>query len=97
MRKLFAQLIIIVAIAALATVGVVEAREGLWFAEAHITVFTGKIGDVNGDGIVDTGDITKVKRIYFGLDLTTPGADVNGDGFIDTGDITAIKVIYFEP
>jgi hypothetical protein len=54
-----------------------------------------KHGDANMDGVVDTGDITKVKRIYFGLDNPTPCADVNGDGFIDTGDITAIKVIYF--
>ena len=54
-----------------------------------------KPGDVNVDCVVDTGDITKVKRIYFGLDGPTPCADVNEDGFIDTGDITAIKVIYF--
>ncbi|MGA8848313.1 MAG: peptidoglycan DD-metalloendopeptidase family protein [Dehalococcoidia bacterium] len=54
-----------------------------------------KLGDANMDGVVDTGDITKVKRIYFGLDASTPCADVNGDGLIDTGDITAIKVIYF--
>ncbi|MGA8848311.1 MAG: NosD domain-containing protein [Dehalococcoidia bacterium] len=54
-----------------------------------------KLGDANMDGVVDTGDITKVKRIYFELDPPTPCADVNGDGLIDTGDITAIKVIYF--
>jgi hypothetical protein len=61
-----------------------------------ITVTTScKPGDANMDGVVDTGDITKVKRIYFGIDTPTPCADVNGDGVIDTGDITAIKVIYF--
>ena len=54
-----------------------------------------KTGDANGDGFVDTGDITKVKRIYFGLDPITPRADVNGDGLVDTGDITNIKRIYF--
>jgi len=54
-----------------------------------------ELGDANQDGVVDTGDITKVKRIYFELDDPTPCADVNVDGFIDTGDITAIKVIYF--
>lgn len=52
------------------------------------------LGDANGDGVVDTGDITKVKRIYMGLDPPTPCADVNQDGFIDTGDITKIKRIY---
>jgi hypothetical protein len=54
-----------------------------------------KLGDPNMDGVVDTGDITKVKRIYFGLDAPTPCADVNGDQTIDTGDVTAIKIIYF--
>jgi len=54
-----------------------------------------KLGDSNMDGVVDTGDITKVKRIYFGLDAPTPGADVNGDEMINAGDITAIKIIYF--
>ncbi|MGB6872798.1 MAG: dockerin type I repeat-containing protein [Dehalococcoidia bacterium] len=50
-------------------------------------------GDANGDGVVDTGDITKVKRIIMGLDPPTPCADANQDGFIDTGDITKIKRI----
>jgi C1A family cysteine protease len=54
-----------------------------------------KLGDANMDGMVDAGDITKVKRIYFGLDPPTPSADANGDEMIDTGDITAIKIIYF--
>jgi len=53
------------------------------------------VGDANTDGVVDTGDITKVKRIYFGIDPPTDCADVNGDGKIDTGDITAIRIIYF--
>ncbi|MGA8850020.1 MAG: C1 family peptidase [Dehalococcoidia bacterium] len=54
-----------------------------------------RLGDANMDGVVDTGDITKVKRIYFELDPQTPCADANGDEIIDTGDITAIKIIYF--
>ncbi|MGB6872795.1 MAG: C1 family peptidase [Dehalococcoidia bacterium] len=54
-----------------------------------------KLGDANMDGVVDAGDITKVKRIYFALDPPTPCADANGDEMIDTGDITAIKIIYF--
>lgn len=54
-----------------------------------------KQGDANIDGVVDTGDITKVKRIYFELDTQTPCANVNGDDMIDAGDITAIKIIYF--
>ena len=54
-----------------------------------------KPGDVNIDGVVDSGDLTKVRRIYFGLDAPTPCADVNGDGFVDAGDITAIRIIMF--
>ena len=50
-------------------------------------------GDANEDGVVDTGDITKVKRIIMGLDPPTPCADANQDGIIDTGDITKIKRI----
>ena len=53
-------------------------------------------GDANEDGVVDTGDITKVRRIYFELDEPTPCADANGDEIIDTGDITAIRRIIFE-
>ncbi|MGA8850018.1 MAG: putative Ig domain-containing protein [Dehalococcoidia bacterium] len=60
-----------------------------------LNLFVCILGDANGDGVVDTGDITKVKRIYFGLDDPTGCADVNGDGNIDTGDITAIRIIYF--
>ncbi|MGA8850021.1 MAG: putative Ig domain-containing protein [Dehalococcoidia bacterium] len=63
--------------------------------KTNLTLFVCILGDANGDGVVDTGDITKLKRIYFGLDAPTPCADVNGDEIIDTGDITAIKIIYF--
>jgi hypothetical protein len=64
-------------------------------AQKYLTLFVCILGDANGDGVVDTGDITKVKRIYFGLDDPTGCADVNGDGNIDTVDITAIRLIYF--
>jgi len=62
--------------------------------ELTITILC-KPGDVNMDGVVDSGDLTKVRRIYFGLDDPTPCADVNGDGFVDAGDITAIRIIMF--
>jgi len=60
---------------------------------ANLDIF--KTGDANGDGIIDTGDITKIKRIYFGLDDPTLAADANQDDVIDTGDITKVKRIYF--
>ncbi len=52
-----------------------------------------RLGDVNGDGQVTMGDITKLERIILGLDHSTPAADVNNDGQINTGDITKIERI----
>jgi hypothetical protein len=60
-----------------------------------LALFVCILGDANGDGVVDAGDVTKVKRIYFELDPPTDCADVNGDKTIDSGDITGIKIIYF--
>jgi hypothetical protein len=53
------------------------------------------LGDANQDCVVNTGDITKVKRIYFGIDPATIGADANQDKRVDAGDITKVKNIYF--
>jgi len=50
-------------------------------------------GDANEDGVVNSLDITKVKRIIMGLDEPTPGADANGDGNINAIDITQIELI----
>jgi len=50
-------------------------------------------GDANGDGSVDSLDITKLKRIIMGLDDPTPGADANGDGNVNALDITKIELI----
>jgi hypothetical protein len=62
-----------------------------WFSTGELL-----LGDANGDGVVDTGDITKIKRIYFEIDDPTPCADANMDDVVDTGDITKVKRIYFE-
>jgi len=50
-------------------------------------------GDANQDGVVNSIDITKVKRIIMGLDESTPGADANGDSSINAVDITQIELI----
>ena len=42
--------------------------------------------DVNGDGIVDNGDISAFINLFLAND---PAADVNGDGVVDNGDIGA--------
>jgi hypothetical protein len=70
--------------------GTFERRVGFVYHPLRLSCIP---GDANGDGVVDTGDITKVKRIIMGLDPPTPCADANQDGFIDTGDITKIKRI----
>jgi len=53
-------------------------------------------GDVNGDGIVDTGDKILVGLAFWsepGDSNYNPNADVNGDGNIDTGD--KILIMYY--
>ena len=47
-------------------------------------------GDVNGDGVVNTSDVTALINIILGSAETVPAADVNGDGTVDTSDITAL-------
>ncbi|MBI2860286.1 MAG: hypothetical protein HYX91_02115 [Chloroflexi bacterium] len=50
-------------------------------------------GDANGDGKVNSIDITKVERIIVGLDDATPGADANQDGKINAVDVTKVERI----
>ncbi len=76
-------------------------RDDLYFDVAYasqaVTVTSGLIGDMNGDGVVDTGDVAP-----FVLALTDPAAyeaqygidpalvgDINQDGSFDTGDVAA--------
>ena len=51
------------------------------------------VGDVDGNGSVDGGDINKIINIILGGDLASNydgRADVNGDGSVDGSDINAI-------
>jgi len=50
-------------------------------------------GDVNGDGEVNTADITLLRRYVAGWDITInlAAADVNGDGEVNTADITLLR------
>jgi hypothetical protein len=74
-------------------------------AEENLTAVTdfevvneqgGLMGDVNGDGKVDTADAVKVIYKFLGLPMTgtfdESVADVNNDGKIDTGD--AVQIIF---
>ena len=59
-------------------------------------------GDMNKNGILDTGDATIVLRKVVGLEPTLPEdisiGDMNGNGMLDTGDATIIlrKVVGLE-
>ena len=50
---------------------------------------TAKTGDVNGDGKIDTSDITSLINKILGMADWT-NCDVNADGKVDTSDITAL-------
>ncbi|UCD63865.1 MAG: C39 family peptidase [Candidatus Zixiibacteriota bacterium] len=44
-------------------------------------------GDLDGNGQVDTGDLTLLVEYQFGNRAETPGGDVNGDGIVDVNDV----------
>ena len=51
----------------------------------------GIVGDMNGDGEVNVGDIVTVCNIMAGISTVDPQlADVNGDGEVNVGDIVTI-------
>lgn len=54
---------------------------------------SGKLGDVDGDGFVDTVDVTLALQIAANKIAKIDAADVDGDGFVDTVDITMILQI----
>ena len=51
---------------------------------------SGLKGDVNGDGVVNTSDVSALLNIILGSAETVPAADVNGDGTVNTSDVTAL-------
>lgn len=70
------------------------------YAEAVLAVYQQLwLGDINGDGAVDTYDYMLVKRLYFGTIVLdkhqTVRADINIDGVVDTFDFLLAKRAYF--
>jgi hypothetical protein len=53
-----------------------------------------QLGDIQGDGKVNTGDATAILRYLVGTmqldDASLKAADFNGDGKVNSGDVTAI-------
>ena len=69
------------------------------FAEEIISLWIGDtvelsiLGDVNGDGYVNSLDQTSIERIMLGLDGMTESADVNSDGILNALDMTSLDLI----
>lgn len=64
--------------------------QATWMGNALTVVV---LGDVNGDGLVDSSDIIAIERIIVEFDPITASADVNADAVINCLDITTIKMI----
>ncbi|MCR5151719.1 MAG: dockerin type I repeat-containing protein [Prevotella sp.] len=54
-------------------------------------------GDIKGDGVVNTGDVTTLYNVIFGTDTTTDQSvcDLDNDGNVNTGDVTTLYNIIF--
>lgn len=56
------------------------------------------VGDVNANGILDSGDAVKIRRHFLGIDTLTgaalAAADLNGIGGVDSGDVVCCRNKY---
>jgi len=62
------------------------------FSKTYNLVVTGLatlVGDVNGDGVIDSTDVTVLLNAILS-GTTIEGGDINGDGVINTTDLTAL-------
>ena len=69
-----------------------EERVVICGGQANIEVRDILPGDANGDGVVDTLDITRLRRYLAeeSVDLSS-GADMNGDGTVDIEDLARLR------
>lgn len=78
--------------------GPIKVRIAAWNADTntpgavkHVEISNQVNGDVNGDGMINVSDITKLVNVILGIiDLPSEFADVNGDGTVNVSDITAL-------
>ena len=63
------------------------------FADGSCSVCEGKLGDVNGDKVVNIFDLVKVKRIIDKLDGANAFADVDQNGSVDSADMALIRLM----
>jgi N-acetylmuramoyl-L-alanine amidase len=50
-------------------------------------------GDVNGDGKVDSADVTAVSEVLAGIKEPSKASDVNGDGIINVSDLNDVLIM----
>ena len=69
-----------------------EERVIICGGQANIEVRDILSGDVNGDGVVDTLDVTRLRK-YLAEEsvVVCPGADMNGDGTVDLEDLACLR------
>jgi hypothetical protein len=48
-------------------------------------------GDVNQDGIVDSGDMNPIENASVSLTMGYVAEDVNGDGIVDSSDMNVVE------
>lgn len=64
------------------------------FTKSYTVVAGYKLGDVNGDGLINVADVTALTDyilIQSGLDpFQLEAADINGDGIVEISDVTAL-------
>jgi len=60
--------------------------------EPQVTEEPGLKGDINGDSLVNTKDVTALRRALAGsTPVDVAVGDVNGDGLVNTKDVTALR------
>lgn len=73
-----------------------DAMEGSPSSPTKLTLTEVTLGDVNGDGVVNSLDASLVDAYFLGKsdDIDMEAADVNGDGVINSLDSTQITQMY---
>lgn len=77
--------------AGMATV-TVQTEDGSFVSECRITVMPRELiyGDINGDGIVSSKDLTRLMKLIAGEDVAAFGADLTGDESVNPKDLTRL-------
>ena len=91
-KKLLAILLTLLTIISIPVSSSAAAHEAVSEAETEVYDIPSSFGDINGDGVVNTKDTTRLMRYLAGWDVEVNEAalDVNGDGVVNTKDTTRL-------